>query len=111
MAGPRVKDIKLFWHKLCQLPGEIGSQVAAWFPDMFCNFYFVKKDKITKNSTATKASEKNKHRFGILRIFDECLTKVKNNQILLNKIIRTILQGNQAIYRVKEPHCKPQYRT
>ncbi len=30
-------------------------QVAAWFPDMFCNFYFVKNHKIAKNSTITKA--------------------------------------------------------
>ncbi len=33
-------------------------QVAAWFPDMFCNFYLVKNHKITKNSTTTKAGEK-----------------------------------------------------
>jgi hypothetical protein len=34
-------------------------QVAvAWFPDMFCNFYFVKNHKIDKNSTTTKATEK-----------------------------------------------------
>ncbi len=33
-------------------------QVAAWFPDMFCNFYFVKICKIGKNETTTKAGEK-----------------------------------------------------
>jgi len=33
-------------------------QVAAWFPDMFCNFYVVKNHKIAKVSTATKAREK-----------------------------------------------------
>jgi hypothetical protein len=33
-------------------------QVAAWFPDMFCYFYFVKKHKIAKNSTATEARKK-----------------------------------------------------
>jgi len=32
--------------------------VAAWFPDMFCNFYLVKYCKIDKNSTNTKAREK-----------------------------------------------------
>jgi hypothetical protein len=42
--------------------------VAAWFPDMFCNFYLVKNHKIAKNSTTTKAKEKNNQRFGILRI-------------------------------------------
>ncbi len=34
------------------------QQVAAWFPDMFCNFYFMKILKIAKNSTTTKAREK-----------------------------------------------------
>jgi hypothetical protein len=34
------------------------GQVAAWFPDMFCNFYLVKIHKIVKNSTMTKAREK-----------------------------------------------------
>jgi hypothetical protein len=63
-------------------------QVAAWFPDMFCNFYVVKNHKIAKNSAMTKAGEK-KHRFGILRIlefFDVRLTKFRSNKILLNKI-------------------------
>jgi hypothetical protein len=33
-------------------------QVAAWFPDMFCNFYLVKNHKIAKNSTTINAKEK-----------------------------------------------------
>jgi hypothetical protein len=33
-------------------------QVAAWFPEMFCNFYLVKNHKIAKNSTTSKAGEK-----------------------------------------------------
>jgi hypothetical protein len=36
------------------------QQVAAWIPDMFCNFYLVKYHKVAKNSTTTKA-RKNKH--------------------------------------------------
>jgi hypothetical protein len=32
--------------------------VAAWLPDMFCNFYLVKNHKIAKNSATTKAREK-----------------------------------------------------
>jgi hypothetical protein len=32
--------------------------VAAWFPDMFCNFYLAKNHKITNNSTTTKARER-----------------------------------------------------
>jgi hypothetical protein len=37
-----------------------GSQcrVAAWFPDMCCNFYLMKNHKIVKTSMATKAREK-----------------------------------------------------
>jgi hypothetical protein len=31
---------------------------GAWFPDIFCNFYFVKNHKIAKNSTTTKVTEK-----------------------------------------------------
>jgi hypothetical protein len=33
-------------------------QVAAWVPDMFCNFYLVKNHKIAKNSTTAKVREK-----------------------------------------------------
>jgi len=29
-------------------------QVAAWVPDMFCNFYLGKNHKIANNSTTTK---------------------------------------------------------
>ncbi len=32
--------------------------VAAWFPDMFCNFYLVKNHKPDENSTTAKAREK-----------------------------------------------------
>jgi hypothetical protein len=46
-----------------QLTGGISAasfccQVAAWFPDMFCNYYLVKNQKIVKNSTTTKTREK-----------------------------------------------------
>jgi hypothetical protein len=47
-------------------------QVAAWFPDLFCNFYLVKNHQIAKNSTTTKAREE-KHRFGIRRILEHFL--------------------------------------
>jgi hypothetical protein len=33
-------------------------QVAAWFPDMFCNMYVMKNHKIAKNLMTTKAREK-----------------------------------------------------
>jgi hypothetical protein len=41
--------------KVTQLP---VSAMAAWFPDMFCNFYLVKNLKIAKNLTTTKGREK-----------------------------------------------------
>jgi len=44
-------------------------QVAAWVPDVFCNFYLVKNYEIAQNSTTTKAREKNKHIFEIFPIF------------------------------------------
>jgi hypothetical protein len=69
-------------------------QVAARFPGMFCNFYLAKNHKIDRNSTTTIAREKNKRRYGIFKIlefFNVCLTKFKNNQILLNKISHRFL--------------------
>jgi hypothetical protein len=33
-------------------------KVAAWFPDMDFNFYFVKNNKISKNSSTTEDKEK-----------------------------------------------------
>jgi hypothetical protein len=33
-------------------------QMAAWFQDMFCNFYLVKNPKIAKSSITLKAREK-----------------------------------------------------
>jgi hypothetical protein len=52
-------------------------QVAAWFKDMFCNFHLVKNHKIAKNSTTTKAREKNKHRFRIPRIFKRMFDEIE----------------------------------
>jgi hypothetical protein len=46
------------------------QQVAAWFQDMFWNFYIVKNHKIAKNSTTTKAREKIKHIFGHLIVLE-----------------------------------------
>jgi hypothetical protein len=33
-------------------------QVAVFVPDMFCNFYLVKNNKIANNSATTEAREK-----------------------------------------------------
>jgi hypothetical protein len=46
---------------------NIYCWVAAWFPDLFCNFYLVKNHNHVYNS-ATAEARKNKRRFGILRI-------------------------------------------
>jgi hypothetical protein len=66
-------------------------QVAAWFPDMFCNFYLVKNREIAKNSTATTAREKISTYLESLEFFDVCLTKFQSNPILLNKISHRFL--------------------
>ncbi len=41
-----------------KLAASVCRQVAALVPDMFCNFYLVKKCKIAKNSTTAKAAQK-----------------------------------------------------
>ena len=69
-------------------------QVAAWVPDMFCNFYLVKSHKIANISATTEGTEKNKHIFGILKnrnFLNVCFTKFENYQILLNKISHRFL--------------------
>jgi hypothetical protein len=64
--------------------------VAALFTDMFFNFYLSKHHKIANNSTPTEARGKKAHTLKILSMLekkiDVCLTKIENNQILLNKI-------------------------
>jgi hypothetical protein len=41
--------------------------VAAWVPDMLCNFYLLKNHEISHYST-TEAREKKKHRLGNIGI-------------------------------------------
>ncbi len=60
----------------------------------------MKNHKIAKNSTTTKAKGKYKCRFGILRILDffvVCLTKLKNNQNLCNKICHRFILTTKLI--------------
>jgi hypothetical protein len=66
--------------------------VAAWLPDMFCNFYVVKNYKIAKHSTTTKGREKISADLESLEFFDIGFTKFKNNQILPNNISHRFLQ-------------------
>jgi hypothetical protein len=47
--------------RINQLPDSAARfccQVAAWVPDMFCNFYLVKSHNIVHNTTSTEAREK-----------------------------------------------------
>jgi hypothetical protein len=71
-----------------QSAASFCHQVAAWFSDMFCNFYLVKSPEITKSQQPIKLDKKH---FRILAIFVVRLTKFKNNQILLNKISHRFL--------------------
>ncbi len=66
-------------------------QVAALVPDMcFANFMLLKTSKLLLTQQPLKL-DKNKHRFGILRIFDVFLTIFENDEILLNKISHRFL--------------------
>jgi hypothetical protein len=65
-------------------------QLAAWVPDMLCNFYLVKNHKIAKNSKTTNARKKMSTDLELLDFFS-CMTNFKNNPILLNKISHRFL--------------------
>jgi hypothetical protein len=70
------------------------------FPAMFCGFYLVKNLKIVINSTTTKAREKidtDLESLEFYNFFDVCLTKSKNNQILLIEISRIFLLTTKII--------------
>jgi hypothetical protein len=62
--------------------------MALWVPDMFYNFYLVKSHKIANISITTETRKKQAPFFicRILEIFDLCLTKFENNQILHFKL-------------------------
>jgi hypothetical protein len=64
-------------------------QVAAWVPDMICNFYQVKNHKLINNATTSKAIEKittDLESIYFYNFFGACLTKSRNNQILHKKL-------------------------
>jgi hypothetical protein len=64
-------------------------QVAAWVPDLFCNFNLKNNHKITICLAGTKAREKISIYFETVEFkkFLMCVSlKKKNNQILLNNI-------------------------
>ncbi len=57
--------------------------MAAWVPDIFTNH------KIADNPACTESRQKMNTDFEsleFLKFFDACMTSLKNDQILLNKI-------------------------
>ncbi len=56
--------------------------MAAWVPGLVCNFYH----GVVNNSTTTEPRGTISTDLEFLEFFDICLTKFKNNQILLNNI-------------------------
>ncbi len=80
------------WNKSA---ARFCHQVAAWAPYMFCNPYLVINHKNDHNWMTTKAREKTQNIFGILIFFCICLTKFKNNQILINKISHRYLSATK----------------
>jgi hypothetical protein len=68
--------------------------VAAWVPDMFCNFYLAKSYKIANNSATTEASKKistDLESLEVKNFFDAYLTKFEKHPFLLNKISHRFL--------------------
>jgi hypothetical protein len=52
-------------------------QMATWFQDLLCNFYFMENHKIAKNSTPPKGGEKistDLKSLELKKFFDVCLT-------------------------------------
>jgi hypothetical protein len=60
------------------------KNMALGFAVMFCNFHSVKNHKTANNLATTEAIEKNKHRFGILVIFEKKLIYIRLNVKIMN---------------------------
>ncbi len=68
--------------------------MAAWVPDMFCKFYFVKNHKIASNSVNTEPQEKisaDQESFEFWKKIGAHWTKFENYQILIHKISHRFL--------------------
>jgi hypothetical protein len=75
-------------------PASFCHQVAAWFPEMFCNFHLVKNHRTAKTQQPLKVAKKintDLESIEFWKNLDLCLTKSESNKILLNKIIRRFL--------------------
>jgi hypothetical protein len=78
------KQLFTFFKLCCSIEENKGKsavrfcrQVAAWFADMFCNFYLAENHKFAKNSITTKAKEKIStvmESFEFWKFFDVCST-------------------------------------
>jgi hypothetical protein len=53
-----VLPLRYQWGGGGESAASFCHQLAALFPDLFCNFYLVKNHKIANNSATTKAREK-----------------------------------------------------
>jgi hypothetical protein len=74
---------------------------------MFRNFHLVRIQQIAINSTTTEARLKIATNLKFLEFkenFDECLTKFRNNQILINKIRRRFLVTAELFTSQKHHH-------
>jgi len=60
-------------------------------PDMFCNFYLLKNQKIANNSGTTRTTEKISAYLESLEFY-ECFTKFDNYQDILHKISHRFLE-------------------
>jgi hypothetical protein len=78
--------------------------VAAWVPDLVCDFYLMKNHKFADNVTTTKAGEKISTDLASLELFkyiDVGLATFENNQILRNKISRRYVATNKLYIECK----------
>ncbi len=104
---------ELTYKKLDRSGVILWYQVAAWVPDMFCNFYFWKITNLLITQELDWSLRKDMNRFGIIRILVR-FTKFKNNPILFNKIgnifieITTLFLGD-AYWGCIFSHVQPFY--
>ncbi len=79
---------------------SLCSQVAAWFPDMFCDFQSIKNHRAAKNSSTTEAQEKiceDLKSVEFQKNLDTRWSQLNNNLILLNKISHRFLFTTKVI--------------
>jgi hypothetical protein len=76
-------------HNYDKSAASFYPQVAAWVPDIVCNLYLVKYNKIANNSTTTEDREKMSTDFEYLKFLKNLgihLAKFKSHKSLLDEI-------------------------